>query len=373
MQLNTIYQGNTIDILKRMPSDFVDCIVTSPPYWGLRDYGVDGQIGLEKSLNEYLGKLWQITVELKRVLKPTGVMWWNHNDCYGGNMGWTEMWANKQQWHPQKPIKRKIKSKCMLLQNYRLLLGMVDNQGWILRNIVIWNKLNGMPSSVKDRLANKYEPVYMLTKNKKYWYDLDAVREPHKLISINRTKYNWNGHREPMSSYQNMNIKKMCHSSGKNPGDVWTIPTQPFPEAHFATFPEKLINPMIKSSCPMEICNKCGEARVRINKSTHRPTRPYKQSKYMNSGEIQEKQIGLRQRWETIIKTIGWTSCNCNMGYHPGVILDPFMGAGTVGVAAKRLGRNYIGIELKPEYIKIAEKRISKTVYQRELSIKEVR
>ena len=190
---NKIICGDTLTELKKLPNEFVDCIITSPPYWGLRDYGIEGQIGLEPTLEKYLGKLLKITAELKRVLKPSGVMFWNHGDSYGGsNCGKNDYRNNKslQRDIYQKPsTQAKLSPKCLVLQNYRLVLRMIDEQGWILRNTIIWHKPNHLPESVKDRFTKSYEPVFMLVKNKKYYFNLDAVRKPWKEQSINRIKY----------------------------------------------------------------------------------------------------------------------------------------------------------------------------------------
>lgn len=509
MEINKIICGDTLKILKTLPDDYVDTIITSPPYWGLRDYGVEGQIGLEKTLDEYLDKLLAIISELKRVLKPTGVMFWNHGDCYGGSgMG---TWKNPPENIKSKEVyripyesnveaRKKIEmAKCLMLQNYRLILKMIDEQGWILRNSICWFKPNHMPSSVKDRFANSYEPVFMLVKNNdpiyyyntktglmvdkkpkelkegidwdwkkqeeyisesgsnigeynkepyknnnphllrlnkkkteerkkvsywksvSYWFDLDAVR-----VKVNypedvarRIKQDKEAGVKPFQKgdpisrhtkiprsqaesfgsprarqYRKVDItaeffkKKGSDGNtnlpwkpqkyitpipkGKNPGDVWKIATQPFPEAHFATFPEKLIEPMILSSCPKEICKKCGMARVRIIKTDYIP-----RNKNPEKGHNQPKQIAyVKQCYQSggsgkgrpsgmkfgeanaQHKTLGWTNCNCGAGFNAGIILDPFVGSGTVAIVAKRLGRNYIGIELNKEYIKIAEQRI---------------
>jgi len=301
---NKIICGDTLKVLKEMSDNTFDTIITSPPYWGLRDYGVDGQIGLEKTLDEFIEKLLAITQELQRVLKPTGVMFWNHGDNYGGT-------AAKGEWRdPKNPKGRnqtqgltaKFMPKCLCLQNYRLILKMIDQQGWILRNTIIWHKPNAMPSSAKDRFSNGYEPVYMLVKKKRYWFDLDAVRVPNSEVSKKRAEYENRRIKEGRGA-SSIGYKSdkygmparfvKLNSSGKNPGDVWDIPTKGFPQAHFAVFPEKLIIPMIKSSCPEE-----------------------------------------------------------------GLVLDPFMGSGTVGKVAKMLGRNYCGIELNKDYIEIANQRI---------------
>lgn len=340
---NKIYCMDALQGIKQLPDESVDCIVTSPPYWGLRDYGIEGQIGLEPTLDEYLNKLLEITAELKRALKPTGVLFWNHGDCYGGSPSSGTNAGTRQRGSIKRQPKPGIYPKCLALQNHRLILRMIDEQGWILRNQIIWHKPNGMPSSVKDRFNNSYEPVFMLTKNKKYWFDLDAVRVPHKdirdysrhapfnyrvreakkghngIIGVKSTKeemaeYDSKGikvpgqriqgmHRKPHKSNYESNGKPLVDfEKGKNPGDLWKIPTQPFPEAHFATFPEKLINPMIKAGCP-----------------------------------------------------------------ESGIVLDPFMGAGTTALVARKLSRQFIGFEINPDYVKIARARVAPYINQKKL------
>jgi len=347
-----LFQGHVLDCLKKIPDNSVDCIITSPPYWSLRKYpdsaniqwedGWFGQLGLEPTLDMYIEHLLQITEELKRVLKPTGVMFWNHGDCYigGGHGGNTyyelngkllkdKKYGEGRNYVPQidwKPIK--LPPKCMAMQNYRLILRMVDEQGWILRNIIIWHKPNHMPESVKDRFTKAYEPIFMLVKKKRYWFNLDAVREPIK-TDPDRIQFNYRvreakkGHfeilgvkasKEEMEKYDRQGRKltkhdiavgrignfsysdplhtKPNHPLGKNPGDVWKIPTQPFPEAHFATFPEALVRRCIKCACPEN----------------------------------------------------GW-------------VLDPFVGSGTTIKVAIEERRNCIGIEIVPEYIKMAMRR----------------
>jgi len=297
-----IYIGNCLEVLKILADESVDCIITSPPYWGLRSYLPEEhpdkvkEIGLEPSLDLYIEHMLQITAELKRVLKKTGIMFWNHGDNYSQGKYAESGWHRAEKGYYNIPhfkieYKLKVPQKCLVLQNFRAIIRMIDEQDWILRNIIIWHKPNHMPSSVKDRFTNAYEPVFMLVKNKEYWFDLDAVRVPQQIK-------NPTGHTGVRGDYRGGNYPKMprqLHPLGKNPGDVWQIPTQPFPETHFATFSEKLVEPMIKAGCP-----------------------PI-----------------------------------------DGIVLDPFMGSGTVGVVALRAGRRFIGIELNPEYVAMARKRLS--------------
>jgi len=350
-----IIEGDVLDALKTLPDESVNLIVTSPPYWGLRDYGVEGQIGLEPTLDEYLDKMLKVTAELKRVLRKDGIMFWNHGDCYGGSrQGYGAKGVSKTgfqkpagvdpRYAKEMPPNAKAKAKCMMLQNYRLAIRMIDEQGWILRNVIIWHKPNPMPSSVRDRFTNAYEPVFFFVKSKKYWSDLVAVREPLKESSLQRIKYPVNRFGgNPYSPLAKLAkgklggskmVKANLNPLGKNPGDVWTIKKASFSARklgiedvdHFAVFPEELVRRIIKFGCPRWVCKKCGKPRTRI---------------------VKKNGTG-----------IGWTDCGCGAGWRPGVVLDPFMGSGTTLKVARELGRSAIGIELNPGYVKIAKKRI---------------
>lgn len=216
-----------------------------------------------------------------------------------------------------------------------------------------------MPSSVKDRFTNAYEPIFMLVKSKKYWFDLDAVRVPHKEIDrrfgLGRIKY-----QDRPECVDGGGTFLNQHPLGKNPGDIWIIPTQPFPDAHFATFPEKLVEPMIKAGCPQWICKKCGKVRKRIikRKVLEYRAKPYDaRTKFIHHGEGKST----LNNSPVIRRTIGWTDCGCNAGWRPGIVLDPFAGSGTTCLVAKKLGRHYIGIELNPEYVEMAKRRVGYT------------
>lgn len=279
MQTNVILQGDVIEKLKEIPDEFVDCIVTSPPYFGLRDYGADGQIGLEKSLEVYFKKMLLVTAELKRVLKNTGTMWWNHGDSYAGSgKGYGDEKADPKfksslrgggtaRSRTLRPEKSDMPAKSLMLQAYRLVIRMIDEQHWILRNTIIWHKKNAMPSSVIDRLSVKYEPVFFFTKSKKYHFDLDSIRVPFETSEkrpdgiVRAREYGYNtkqGTKQRQMEEESRKTGKrrppqtdyIRNSKGKNPGDVWTLTLQPHPDQHIAMFPEKLITPMIKAGCP---------------------------------------------------------------------------------------------------------------------------
>jgi len=342
-----------------------------------------GQLGLEPTLEMYLEHMLQITAELKRVLKPGGVCFWNHGDSYATQSGSGKIYENIMPGYEEKAgsdglrhrklLERQgIPRKSLFLQNFRLILRMIDEQNWILRNVIIWNKPNHMPSSVKDRFSNSYEPVFMLVKNKKYYFDLDDVRVPHKTpldVLNNRIKYDLErkGGKLQEAGVQTgvwSTHQREINPLGKNPGDLWTIPTQPFPEAHFATYPEKLIEPMIKSGCPQWICKKCGKARVRIVETEYDwQTNGKTKGKKQSSGKMATiPGHAISKKY-----TIGFTDCGCQAGWRPGIVLDPFAGSGTTSLVAEKLGRDSIGIELNPDYVKLIKKRLKPFLNQMNL------
>jgi site-specific DNA-methyltransferase (adenine-specific) len=345
----TLVQGDALTELKEMDNESVDCVMTSPPYWALRDYGVEGQIGLEPTFEEFITKLCDIFDEVKRVLKKSGTCWVNLGDTYSGQpagnksfeqqlktTGWDR--PSRRESYNAKTEKicrvckgsfqgavgrtvcsikclntlsdeermkyRQLPDKCLTMIPFRFAIEMV-NRDWILRNTIIWYKPNCMPSSVKDRFTVDYEYVFFFTKNKKYWFETqyeelkDKERLEHRLINPNNERKWLRG--EDKTGAFGINPKTAEESRlriierGRNKRTVWSICPQPFPEAHFAVFPEKLCETPIKSGCPKG-----------------------------------------------------------------GVVLDPFMGSGTTGVVAKKLGREFIGIELNPDYIEMAKKRLEK-------------
>jgi len=242
--MNKIINGDALSVLKKMKDNSINCVVTSPPYWGLRDYGVDGQLGLEKTFQEYINKLCNIFDEVKRVLKKDGTCWVNMGDTYGGGAGGycpheNEVGASKNQ------IKRKSigmeKSLCQIPS--RFAIEMTD-RGWILRNELIWFKPNCTPSSASDRFTVDFEKIFFFVKNKKYFFE----QQFEKNLTVGDScedagRITYGGKR---------NTSVYINSNGRNKRCVWKITTQPYKEAHFATFPEKLIEVPIKAGCPEE-------------------------------------------------------------------------------------------------------------------------
>ena len=438
LPINQILCGHDLDILPTFPVNSIDTIITSPPYWGLRVYGGDEvkvkwsdgshcQLGLEPTFELYIEHMLEITAGLKRVLKKTGSFYLNMGDTYGGSYcgtgdtrGERSQSISRVKLYSKKPSPQvKYIQKCLLGIPWRLALAMID-QGWILRNSIIWHKPNAMPSSVKDRLSNTYEFLFHFVKNRKYYYDLDAIREPQKypedvarrmmqdkLAEVNpfkkgtaecrhtkiqseqaemfgspRARY----HRNPdprgndKGGPGSFAVFKSEHPSytnpaGKNPGDVWTIPTHPYPEAHFATFPEALCEKPIIASCPYAICKQCGLPRVRVVRTELVNVRPHKLHKGMARESVDTNdphympaafaRTGVQG--ENKYTTTGWTDCGCNAGFEPGIVLDPFCGKGTACVVAKKLGRRWIGIDISRKYCDMAEREMAKTYHQQEL------
>jgi hypothetical protein len=235
--------------------------------------------------------------------------------------------------------------------------------GWYLRQDIIWAKPNPMPESVTDRCTKSHEYIFLMSKNGRYYFDNEAIKEPVAEVSLKRAEYGWDCDR-PSTKNGSIHTEKMgkrfVNPDGRNKRSVWTITTKPSKDAHFATFPEDLIVPMVKAGCPAEVCKKCGRARERITSIS------YKVRAWRSKGEKQfnTKESGARPNMpfmgDKIVETKGFTDCRCGAGFEPGLVLDPFMGSGTTGLVAKKLGRHYLGIELNPKYVEMAEKRIGR-------------
>ena len=316
----SILIGDALEILRTLPSSTVDCCVTSPPYYMLRNYGVPGQIGLEPTVIEWATNLRDVMHELARVLKPTGSLWLNLGDSF-----------SRHERYGAPP-------KGLLCAPERLLLALTED-GWLVRNKVIWAKPNPMPTSVADRLNLTYEVVYLLVRSQRYWFDLDAIREPHRSRASKKGKAplgkapSWAG---PLAGSQD-GLRRARpngipgHVLGKNAGDRWEIPAKGFRGAHFATFPEELVRRPLLTTCPEKVCSACDQ--------------PWRRAR-ATAGTSGEAQLG------------DLVPCGCGALTTPGVVVDPFMGSGTVAVVAERFGRDWLGIELNPSYGELAMERI---------------
>jgi site-specific DNA-methyltransferase (adenine-specific) len=341
---NTILIGDTLEQLRTLADHSVDCVITSPPYFLLRDYGVIGQIGLEANVGEWVEKLRAVFAEVARVLTATGSVWIDLGDSYSRHQSYG------------------APAKSLLLAPERLLLALSED-GWIVRNKVIWAKSNPMPSSVTDRLNTTYDSVYFLVRSPRYFFDLDAVRIPHT-SSGSRSEQpgpskrpDWAG---PLAgSNSGLHRARLTgvpgHLLGKNPGDVWRIPTANYRSAHFATFPIAVVERPLLATCPLKVCLVC-EAPWKTG-----PGKTYVLGERKPASTVEAHVRRYSHRWR-VLRQPGPLEprCTCNGATRPGVVLDPFMGTGTVAQVAERHGRDWLGIEINPNYVDLAWKRLGR-------------
>ena len=386
-------------MLKTMPDEFVHCVVTSPPYWGLRDYAIEGQIGFEKTPEEYVAKIVEVFREVKRVLRKDGTLWLNLGDSYAGSMkrmsgdvayGGPKQMTNKGsiglpvfdfgrqgQTSTVSQVNRSratgfhsCKPKDLIGIPWRVAFAL-HADGWYLRLDIIWAKPNSMPESVTDRPTKAHEYIFLLSKGQKNYFDQEAVREPQTGNTHSRGKGNTPKDAPTGSGIKsNESFNKAMSSyievpGGRNIRSVWTIATQPYKESHFATFPEEIPKRCIKAGTSEKgCCPKCGGPWVRVVEK-QLFGKAYSATKFDDSTQagplFRSRQAYRKQGLEgpPVPTTIDWQpSCSCGEEPIPCVVLDPFMGSGTVAKVAIRLRRNWIGIELNPEYTKLVEKRI---------------
>lgn len=308
-----IITGDAIEVLRTMPADSVNCCVCSPPYWGLRDYGVAGQIGLEPTLGEFIGQLVAVFEEVRRVLRPDGTLWVNMGDSYANaslsnrgrgkatprRNGHGKLQSTREVANPERrPPPAGVKPKDMLGQPWRLAFALQE-AGWYLRSEIIWHKTNPMPEAVHDRPTRAHEQVFLLTKSPRYWYDAKAIKTPLSpktlTVKTSPTKGDGTGSTgEKVNAWMAANGGRKHPTDGANARTVWRVSSRPFKGAHFATYPPALVRPCILAGCP-----------------------------------------------------------------EGGLVLDPFTGSGTTGVVAVQHGRRFVGVELNPEYAEMARARIA--------------
>ena len=365
MEANRIIPGDCLSVLRTLSSGSVDMVVTSPPYWALRDYGVAGQLGLEKTFDEYISRLCDIFDEIKRVLKENGSCWVNLGDTYSTQSGaMRDGKFGPKQTNNQAFIQPKtdMPDKCLLQIPSRFAIEMCK-RGWTLRNEIIWRKPNCMPHSVKDRFTVDFEKIFFFVKNKKYYFeqqleDADAHENKYRQNIRSGKAYDakYEGYKK------NFPIPR---SDGKrNKRCVWSVTTKPFKDAHFAVFPEALVETPIKAGCPEFVCSKCGKPRIKLFKRVD-IDHALSETKYnvstSTAGRLAQKRQAYREaglEGPPSPEFVGYSDCGCKAEFKPGIVLDPFMGSGTTAAAARKLSRDYLGIELNPAYIEIAERRI---------------
>ncbi len=324
--INKVHLGDCLELFKLLPDKSIDCVITSPPYWQLRDYKWDGQWGLEPTYQLYLENLWSMMDEVHRVLKDGGTCWINLGDTYSTQSGTNAALAAGRNYESESTyltnrgesellIKDKsLPNKCLLLIPHRFAIGCID-RGWIVRNDIIWAKRNGMPESVTDRFSKKHEFIFLMVKQERYYFDLDGIRDRQSAATIKRYDYGWNGNEERdyvNGPQNNMNRylgdaekKKEAIEKGKNPGsvsDFWDITTKPSSEEHFASYNDELIGKPIIAGCPKG-----------------------------------------------------------------GIVLDPFAGTATTGCRSLELGRKFIGFEGSEKYVEMGNKNLAPYIQQQQL------
>lgn len=358
--------GDVLDGLRSLPDGSVQCVVTSPPYWGLRNYGVEGQIGLEPTPEAYVEKMVEVFREVRRVLRDDGTLWLNLGDCFTsggrtsngtreGYMQQTNRGASGECDAPRLSMPPGLKPKDLVGIPWRVAFAL-QADGWYLRSDIIWSKPNPMPESVTDRPTKSHEYVFLLAKQARYYYDADAIREPTTNERVRGPALH-----PSKDTNGNAGLCRRPIGGWRNRRTVWEITTQPTPEAHFATFPQALVEPCIKAGTSERgCCPVCGAPWRRVTeiikleeKERKEPpsstVRHWPRVGYSNSVPKSEH---LTTDWQPTC------TCSPDAAPVPCTVLDPFGGSGTVAKVARDLGRSSVLIELNPEYVAIMKKKL---------------
>jgi DNA modification methylase len=378
-----IIPGDCIEGMRTLPDASVHCCVTSPPYWGLRDYGHDEQIGLEATPEAYVARMVEVFREVRRVLRDDGTCWVNLGDSYAHN---TEKHPPQNGKDPKmatcnrarasestgirKADATGLPAKNLVGIPWRVAFAL-QADGWWLRQDIIWHKPNPMPESVTDRCTKAHEYVFLLTKSERYFYDAEALSEAASQSSgwakqrnngVNTWKYNASAERIAATGQRASDTQGFGSEGRRNRRSVWTISTKPYSGAHFAVMPADLVEPCIKAGCPEQCCPACGAGYERKREKTGKVLSTGGSENNRRNGHTDfggsDMNCGtfVQHEW----KFLGWRpACDCAAtGTIPGTVLDPFAGSGTTLAVAAEQGRNAIGCELNPEYIELAKKRI---------------
>lgn len=297
-----IFLGDALEVLKTIPDATVNTCITSPPYFGLRDYGAEGQIGLETTVEEYLDRLVLVFREVRRVLRPDGTLWLNMGDSYATKSGAQPPTNTRNKHgHTEKKAPPGYKVKDLMGIPWRLAFALQDD-GWYLRDDIIWHKTNAMPEAVKDRPTRAHEYIFLLSASPHYFYDAEIIKEPCGEKGSSSTFRGGGVYTMKRSFDNDATVERDSHGNVpnetglRNKRDVWSVATAQLKEAHYATFPPELIRPCVLAGCP-----------------------------------------------------------------EGGTVLDPFFGSGTTGIVAAQEDRHYIGVEINPQYVELARRRIKTT------------
>lgn len=391
-----IRAGDALERLKEIPDESVHCCVTSPPYWRLRDYGVEGQLGLEETPDEFVEALVEVLREVRRALSADGTLWLNIGDSYAGSwgaQGHREGGGGRDRHrvrnHPKLAFgagalpRAKLKPKDQIGIPWMTAFALRAD-GWYLRRDVIWSKPNPTPESVEDRPTSAHEYVFLLSKSPRYFYDYAAVRDKAVSTRSSRNRYRpaavagkscqqslhpWSdigGGRNRRSVWE---IPEEAWSQflrwlAEQPPeqlDVWDIPTRPFPDAHFATFPTDLAEPCVLAGTSPRVCGNCGAPWRAVSDVTYENPGNRRTNGPRSAARRGERfgTPGFSRRLEKRVRTVGRTP-TCDHGGDPttALVLDPFAGAATTGLVTAQHGRDFLGIELNPEYVELGERRI---------------
>ncbi len=373
MAEHRIIQGDCIEGLRTIPDASVHCCVTSPPYWGLRDYGHDGQIGLESTPEAYVARMVEVFREVRRVLREDGTCWLNLGDSYARTGGWAsndglDGCKRVESGRAKTNCNNGSGQKCPATLKEKDLVGIpwrvafaLQSDGWWLRQDIIWHKPNPMPESVRDRCTKAHEYVFLLTKSERYFFDAVAVSEAASGRAPGNSRPTKAGRQDDKRLRTSANLHHIGQRETRNRRSVWTITTKPYSGAHFAVMPSDLVEPCIKAGTSEHgCCQKCGAPHQRDVVRSRVATRPATHTKVTGDPLVDGNRDPQRHVTETT--TTGWSpSCRCDAGDPvPCTVLDPFAGSGTTLAVAAQCGRSGVGCELNPEYVKLAYERIGK-------------
>lgn len=367
MKRNTIEAMDVLEYLARLSDESVNCVVTSPPYFSMRDYGVEGQIGLEETPQAYLARMVAVFREVRRVLRSDGVAFVNMGDSYAGStQGGSDrsyVDGGKDRLRKQVQALKHIKSnyfgfkpKDLMMIPARVAIALQDD-GWYLRSDIIWHKPNPIPESARDRPTSAHEHVFMLTRAATYWSDMDAVRQQASPTSHGGGQLHDARKTQQLTPGQNKGLATARASRRRNLRNVWSINSIGTKHAHFATFPPALVERCVLIGAPVKTCAECGAGWLRLVEKAFVQTGTKRN--HISGGDFGQGWEGI-PRGMVQVETKGFSpSCQCaSQDTQPGIVLDPFMGIGTTALVARHLGRHFIGCDLNPDYVALANDRL---------------